>query len=131
MVLADTPDCFSDLTDSHCLLTFPCAGTLTVPVVEIDLLYVSDCPHRSLVRARLDDALTSIGLVALVREQEIRTSEEAARLGMRGSPTILVDGWDPFRATAGSTALACRLYQGDAGYTGAPTVEQLIEALEG
>lgn len=99
--------------------------------MEIDLLYVPECPHRSLARARVDDALASIGLVALVREQEIRTSEEAARFGMLGSPTILVDGRDPFRATDGSSALACRLYTSEAGYMGAPSVEQLIEVLEG
>jgi hypothetical protein len=112
-------------------LTFQCGGTLTVPVIEIDLLYSPDCPNRSLARAHLDEALASTGLAALVREQEIRTSEEAARLGMRGSPTILIDGRDPFGAAAGSTVLSCRLYDGEAGYTGAPKVEQLIEVLAG
>lgn len=99
--------------------------------MEIDLLYSPECPNRSLARAHVDDALALTGLAALVREQEIRTSEEAARLGMRGSPTILIDGRDPFGAAAGSTALSCRLYHSEAGVTGAPTVEQLIEVLAG
>jgi len=97
--------------------------------MEIDLLYVPECPNRSLARARVDDALASTGLVALIREQEIRTSEEAARRGMRGSPTILIDGQDRFGGTTESPALACRLYHNEAGSTGAPTVEQLIEVL--
>lgn len=125
------PGSLSDRTDSQCLLTFLCAGTFTVPVMEVVLLYVPDCPHRSLARDHVDNALASIGLVAVVREQEIRTYEEAARLGMQGSPTILVDGRDPFSATADSPALACRLYCGEAGSMVVPSVEQLIEVLGG
>jgi hypothetical protein len=99
--------------------------------MEIDVLHVPECPNRRLARAHVDRALVQAGLTAVVREQEVRTSEEAARLGMRGSPTILVNGQDPFGAAPGSTALSCRLYHSEAGFTGAPTVEQLIEALAG
>ena len=98
--------------------------------MEIDLLYVQDCPNRSLARSHVDRALARTGLAALVREQEVRTSDEAGRLGMRGSPTILINGQDPFVATAGA-ALACRLYYSEPGFTGASTVEQLVEALAG
>ena len=86
-------------------------------------------PRRSL--ERLLGALARTGLAALVREQELRTSDEAGRLGMRGSPTILINGRDPFVAAAGAAGLSCRLYHSEAGFTGAPTVEQLIEALAG
>lgn len=99
--------------------------------MEIELLYVQDCPNRSLARSHVDSALARTGLAALVREQEVRTSDEAGRLGMRGSPTILINGQDPFGATTEAAALACRLYRSEAGFTGAPTVEQLIEALAG
>ena len=111
-------------------LTFQCAGSLTLPVMEIDLLYIPECPNRRLARAHVDRALAQTGLAALVREQEVHTSEEANRLGMRGSPTILVDGQDPFAATK-STSLSCRLYHGEAGLMGVPTVEQLIAVLTG
>jgi hypothetical protein len=97
--------------------------------MEIDLLYVPECPNRSLARAHVEGALVQAGLAAVVREQEVRTSEEAVRLGMRGSPTILVNGQDPFGAAPDSTALSCRLYHNEAGFTGAPTVEQLVEVL--
>jgi hypothetical protein len=99
--------------------------------MEIDLLYVPECPNRIRARAQVDRALVQAGLGAVVREQEVRTSEEAARLGMRGSPTILVNGQDPFGAAPDATALSCRLYHSEAGFTGAPTVEQLIEVLAG
>jgi hypothetical protein len=90
--------------------------------MEIVVLYVAGCPNRRLARAHVDRALAQAGLAAAIQEQEVRTTEEAARLGMRGSPTILVNGHDPFGAADDSTVLACRL-------TGPPTVEQLVEAL--
>ncbi len=99
--------------------------------MEIVLLYVPECPNRSPARAHLDRALAQAGLVAVIREEEVHTSEEAARLGMRGSPTILVDGHDPFSAMPDNTALSCRLYHSTSGFTGAPTVEQFIEMLSG
>lgn len=99
--------------------------------VEIDLLYVAECPNRRLARDHVDLALAQTRLAATVREREIHSSEEAGRLGMRGSPTILIDGQDPFVELAGPTALSCRLYRSEVGFNGAPTVEQLVEALAG
>jgi hypothetical protein len=97
--------------------------------MEIELLYVRECPHRRVARDHVDRALARTGLAAVVREREVRLSEEAARLGMRGSPTILMDGQDPFVDTADPAAMSCRLYRSDVGSSGAPTVEQLVEAL--
>jgi hypothetical protein len=97
--------------------------------MEIDLLYVPDCPNRPLARRHLAAALAQTKRVAVIREREVRSSEEAARLGMRGSPTILISGRDPFAEGTDVEALACRLYRTELGYSGAPTVEQFIEAL--
>lgn len=98
--------------------------------MEIDLLYCPDCPNRTLARDHLAAALVQTNRVALIREREVRSGEEAERLGMCGSPTILIQGRDPFSDGAGVSALACRLYRTEAGYGGAPTVEQFIEALQ-
>ena len=97
--------------------------------VEIDLLYVPDCPNRRIARDLVTRALTRTDRVATIREQEIRCPEEAERLGMRGSPTILIDGADPFADRAGPTGIACRLYQTEIGLSGVPTLRQLTEAL--
>ena len=35
--------------------------------------------------------------------------EEAARYGMQGSPTILIDGRDPFAEPGAAASLSCRL----------------------
>ena len=97
--------------------------------MDIDLLYLAACPNHAIARARVQIALDRTHLAAVVREREVQSSEEAARLGMRGSPTILIDGHDPFAGGADPAALSCRLYRGDPGFGGAPTVEQLVEAL--
>jgi hypothetical protein len=99
--------------------------------MDIDLLYVADCPNRTIARARVQIALDRTQLAAVVRELEVQSGEEAARLGMRGSPTILIDGNDPFADGADPATLSCRLYRGDPSFGGAPTVEQLVEALGG
>jgi len=100
-------------------------------VLDIDLLYVADCPNHAIARARVQIALDRTQLAAVVHEREVQSSEEAARLGMRGSPTILIDGHDPFAAGADPAALSCRLYRSDPGFSGAPTVEQLVVAFGG
>ena len=97
--------------------------------MEIDLLYVADCPNHAIAGARVKVALDRAQLTAVVHEREVQSSEEAKRLGMRGSPAILIDGRDPFARADDPATLSCRLYPGDGGFSGAPTVEQLVEAL--
>lgn len=99
--------------------------------MEIDLLYVPDCPNRTAARELVEVALARTQLTAAVREREIHSSEEAERVGMRGSPTVLIDGRDPFAGGAGPAAMSCRLYRSDTGFSGVPTVSQLVEALGG
>lgn len=56
---------------------------------------------------------------------------EAAQWGMRGSPTLPVNGCDLFAAPGGAPAVACRLYHSrDGRLEGAPAVEALRQALE-
>jgi hypothetical protein len=97
--------------------------------MDIELLYVPDCPNREKARQHLDAALAEQGLVAEVREREVATPEEADRVGMHGSPTIRVDGRDPFAGPDARPSLSCRLYHGEHGASGAPTVAQLAAVL--
>lgn len=93
--------------------------------VRIDILVLPDCPHRATTSARVRAALKRAGVEASVREIEVATAQDAERLGMLGSPTILVDGHDPFGA--GEASLSCRLYRTAQGVAGAPTVDQLVD----
>ena len=100
--------------------------------MNVDLLYVPDCPNGPLARRRLRAALVATGRHERdVREREVATAEDAARLGMRGSPTVLVDGRDPFADPAAETSLSCRLYRTGDQVEGAPSIDQLVEALSG
>jgi len=93
------------------------------------VLSVPGCPNIPLLEQRLAEALA--GRPAVTVRRVIASADEAARCGMCGSPTLLVNGHDPFAVPGKGPALACRLYQGDGGrLEGAPTVEALRRALE-
>jgi len=97
--------------------------------VRIDVLHVADCANVERTRARLREALAGVGLTVDIRDVEVATPAEAEQAGMRGSPTILIDGRDPFAVDAAETSLSCRLYHTADGFDGAPTVAQLHEVL--
>ena len=96
--------------------------------MRIDILYVPGCPNLVAARTRVHEALRDVGSCALVEEVEILNQDDARRLGMHGSPTILVDGHDPFRL-ADEPSLACRLYRTGGVVEGSPTVAELAEVL--
>jgi len=96
--------------------------------VQIDILHVPDCPNLGVARSRVQTALERARIEAAVRELEVGSIGAAARTGMPGSPTILVDGTDPFVQAHANPSVACRLYRTEEGLDGAPSVEQLTEA---
>lgn len=55
---------------------------------------------------------------------------EDAPADFPGSPTILVDGRDPF-PTAVPAGPTCRRYETEAGPDGAPSIAQLVTILKG
>lgn len=59
----------------------------------------------------------------------MRTEEDAQALRFPGSPTIRLNGADPFPHAAGVAGLTCRVYATTQGVGGAPTVEQLTKAV--
>lgn len=98
--------------------------------MDVRLLYFPDCPSWRLAAARLHEALARIGdSITEVTYQLVRTPEEAERAGFRGSPTIMVNGHDPFARTDDPIGLACRLYPAVDGEQHAPTVDDLHSAL--
>jgi hypothetical protein len=98
--------------------------------VDIELRSVDGCPNAELADQRLSVALQAIGVQASIRSRLVHNAEEAEALGFSGSPTILIDGRDPFGRSGGSGALSCRLYRTGEGVLGCPTIEQLISALQ-
>lgn len=96
--------------------------------MKLELLYFDDCPNWKIAAERLDEAAASRGLA--VERRLVTTPEEAVAARFRGSPTILIDGQDPFAAGDEPFGLACRVYRTPDGPAGAPTGEQLEAALD-
>lgn len=96
--------------------------------MRITVLTVPDCPNAPLARARITAALA--GRDVAVEQIEVRDDEQAAALGMTGSPTIQLDGIDPFAPEGAAPSVSCRLYRAADGTTsGAPSVTDLHRAL--
>ena len=96
--------------------------------MKVTLLYFDDCPnwveadqHLILLQAEIPDLET-------VRQQ-VETPEDAERLGFRGSPSILIDGVDPFADPDAPVGLSCRIYTTPSGPAGSPTLQQLRDVL--
>lgn len=97
--------------------------------MKLVLLQVPDCPGATLLEARLAPLLATSPEIRLTR-QLITAEAEAERLGMTGSPTLLIDGVDPFAAPGQPPSLSCRLYPGEHGHPAqAPSPAQLRTAL--
>jgi hypothetical protein len=100
--------------------------------MDVRFLYFTDCPNWRLAEARLREALAGLGDIApVVTYESVETPEQAERTGFRGSPTILVDGHDPFATLDDPVGLSCRIYRSPAGVDHSPTVEQLRSVLTG
>jgi len=97
--------------------------------MHVEVLHVPDCPHVSSTVTRLEEALARAARDARIEVVEIASSADAKLRGMRGSPTILIDGRDPFDSSCTDGELACRLFRTPTGLAGSPTTEQLVEVL--
>ncbi|WP_019146646.1 DF family (seleno)protein [Aeromicrobium massiliense] len=97
--------------------------------MRIQLLYFDDCPNWEVTHSRLRQVLDAMRLGAEVETVLVNTPEQAERWNFHGSPTILIDGQDPFAQPGAPVGLSCRLYQTPAGLEGSPTGDQLAEAL--
>lgn len=94
--------------------------------MKLEVLHVTDCPNLGPMLDRLAEA-TDLP----VATREVTTDAEAATFGMNGSPTLLVDGIDPFAsADLCACGVSCRLYRDEEGrIVPAPSVDQLRVAL--
>jgi len=97
--------------------------------MDITLQYFDGCPNWKVLDERLT-ALLGGRDDATVIHQLVETREDAARVGFRGSPSLLVDGIDPFATADTSVGFACRVFQTPDGPAGSPTMEQLHSVLD-
>lgn len=95
--------------------------------MRLQLLYFEGCPNWRLLEERLGPLATELGLD--VEHILVETEADARRWGFHGSPSLLVDGRDPFAAADAPVGLTCRVYATPTGLAGSPTVDQLREVL--
>ncbi|CAM4338026.1 alkylmercury lyase family protein [Nocardia ninae] len=96
--------------------------------MRLEILQVPDCPNVAVLEDRIRQA--SAGEPVQIAHRVIDDSDQAAAAGMTGSPTLLIDGHDPFPTTGQLPSLSCRLYSHEDGrLDGAPSVAALREAL--
>ena len=94
--------------------------------MNITIQYFDGCPHWKLADARVRQVIQQAGRPDVQLEyQLINSPETAEEVGFHGSPTILVDGRDPFVTGGEAIGLSCRVFQTDEGSSGAPTLAQL------
>lgn len=96
--------------------------------MEVTIQHFDGCPHWRLADERLRTLVADLGFE--LTYEVIDTPEAAEQVGFRGSPTILVDGVDPFAGGDGPVGLSCRIYDTPQGPAGAPTLEQLRGVLD-
>jgi hypothetical protein len=98
--------------------------------MELTVLTVPDCPNAAVLEERLAAVLADHP-GAVVRRRQVANEQEAAETGMAGSPTLLINGTDPFAVPGQAPGLSCRLYRDAAGgLAGAPSIQDLRRALE-
>ena len=98
--------------------------------MHLTVLAEPGCPNAPVMKDRLLAVLDGRTGISL-SQQVISDAGEAARWGMRGSPTLLIDGVDPFAEPGQAPSMSCRLYHDENGQiSGAPSIGQLRQAIE-
>jgi hypothetical protein len=98
--------------------------------MQLTVLAVPGCPNAPVLEERLAAVLDGRADISVSR-RVIADEGEAARWGMRGSPTLLIDGVDPFADPGRPPGVSCRLYNDDNGQmVGAPSEGQLLQVIE-
>ena len=97
--------------------------------MQLTVLAVPGCPNAPVLEDRLAAVLDGRAGV-WVSLQVVSEEGETAGWGMHGSPTLLIDGVDPFAEPGQAPGMSCRLYRDENGQlSGAPSVGQLRQAI--
>ena len=95
-------------------------------MTQVTLLYSRDCPNWPIVDRWLQHLAADGGLQVVHRQ--VASLAEAEQFGFPGSPTVWVDGADPFPSEA-EASLSCRLYTTPEGLRGLPPRDDLEQVV--
>lgn len=95
--------------------------------MKVELIYDEGCPNWRTVADELAELLGEVDFTLELRESS--TLDPSLVPSYRGSPTVLIDGRDPFAGADVPVRAACRVYPTPQGLSGAPTLDQLRAAV--
>jgi hypothetical protein len=98
--------------------------------VRVTVQYFDGCPHWQVADQRLKTVLAVRRDDIHVEYQLIDSAEKAEQAGFHGSPSILIDGHDPFVTGEEPIGLTCRVFHTERGREGSPSEDQLRAALK-
>lgn len=98
--------------------------------MKITLQYFDGCPNWKITDQNLQALIGQMGLGAEIEYRLVETPEAAEEHDFRGSPTVRINGVDPFAQEDAPVGLSCRIHVTDDGPAGSPSREQLAKALE-
>ena len=98
--------------------------------MEVELLVIPGCPNEAAAAELVRGVLDELGRTDTPLTVRVVGSQAVAdRPGCTGSPTLLVNGNDPFAEPGQAPALACRVYPTAAGLRGLPDADAVRAAL--
>lgn len=97
--------------------------------MDVALLYFDACPNHSDAETQLIELLDELGWDGSPSKVKVDSIEAAESLGFRGSPTVLINGVDPFADPDAPVGLSCRIYPTDDGFRGTPPRDALRSLL--
>jgi len=97
--------------------------------LNIEIRYFDDCPNWRPIEGSITSLAAELGIEVEVSLTIVDTPEEAERLSFKGSPTVVIDGTDPWDDPSAPVGLSCRVYRTADGYAGAPSEDQLRDAI--
>jgi hypothetical protein len=98
--------------------------------MQVELLWFAGCPSYLRAQELLAQVLREEGIDAPIEMIQVHDDAEAIALKFLGSPTIRLNGRDPFAEPGQDQfAMQCRVYRTPAGLKGVPTLEMLRAAV--
>lgn len=99
--------------------------------MRVELLYADGDPAAMPARQNLVEVLTEDAFETPIQMIAVASAEDAELLGMRGSPTIRIDGEDLDPSWKGPIGLAPRAYAGGGPVPGKDLIRGAVERARG
>lgn len=98
-------------------------------MVQIEVLYTPDDENAGLLVDLVEQVVADQGLDAAIQYTVIKSDKQAFEHQFIGSPTIRIDGVDPWPIPNAPAGMRVRLFFTDQGPVDYPTYDMLVEAL--